>query len=327
MRPSLRRSRITTSRRARTIACRPIRWRSRSRWPTRSTRWPGSSPSTRSRPDRRTRYALRRAALGVIRIVLERRQSLLRDLTCAAVCPNSKATRRYAAKAMGPKAKRGQSWRFGTERLTARLLRRPPEGSAARSGRTRHDLVDAVFALGGQDDLSCWSCAGSRRSANSSTATTARTCSPASSARPISFAIEEKKDKRKFDGAPDASLFKVDEEKALAAAIAQVKLEAGAAVAKEDFASAMSAMAKLRPAVDAFFDKVKVNARRQGGAREPPEASERNPRSHASCRRFLEDSGLRRCRFTNSGVGPAQAGTQTFCRSDIRRACPTNRPN
>ena len=35
--------------------------------------------------------------------------------------------------------------------------------------------------------------------------------------------------------------------------------KAGAAAAKEDFASAMSAMAKLRPAVDAFFDKVKVN--------------------------------------------------------------------
>ena len=38
-----------------------------------------------------------------------------------------------------------------------------------------------------------------------------------------------------------------------------MKAEAGAAVAKEDFAGAMSAMAKLRPAVDAFFDKVKVN--------------------------------------------------------------------
>ena len=62
-----------------------------------------------------------------------------------------------------------------------------------------------------------------------------------------------------FDGAPDASLYKFDEEKALAAAIAQVKAEASAAVAKEDFASAMTAMAKLRPAVDAFFDKVKVN--------------------------------------------------------------------
>ena len=57
----------------------------------------------------------------------------------------------------------------------------------------------------------------------------------------------------------DAALYKLDEEKALAKAIAQVKSEAGAAVAKEDFAAAMSAMAKLRPAVDAFFDKVKVN--------------------------------------------------------------------
>ena len=73
------------------------------------------------------------------------------------------------------------------------------------------------------------------------------------------LAIEEKKDKRTFDGAPDAGLYKLPEEKALATAIDQVKSEAGAAVAKEDFASAMSAMAKLRPAVDAFFDKVKVN--------------------------------------------------------------------
>ena len=73
------------------------------------------------------------------------------------------------------------------------------------------------------------------------------------------LAIEEKKDKRKFDGAPDASLYKLDEEKALASAIAQVQTDATAAVANEDFASAMTAMAKLRPAVDAFFDKVKVN--------------------------------------------------------------------
>jgi glycyl-tRNA synthetase beta chain len=38
-----------------------------------------------------------------------------------------------------------------------------------------------------------------------------------------------------------------------------VKTEASAAVAKEDFAGAMSAKAKLRPAVDAFFEHVKVN--------------------------------------------------------------------
>jgi glycyl-tRNA synthetase beta chain len=71
--------------------------------------------------------------------------------------------------------------------------------------------------------------------------------------------IEEKKDGKAYDGAPDAALYSLDEEKELAKAIDQVKVEAGAAVAREDFAGAMSAMAKLRPAVDAFFDKVKVN--------------------------------------------------------------------
>jgi len=73
------------------------------------------------------------------------------------------------------------------------------------------------------------------------------------------LAIEEKKDKRSFTGAPDAALYKLDEEKALARAIDEVKAEAAAAVAREDFAGAMSVLAKLRPAVDAFFDKVKVN--------------------------------------------------------------------
>jgi glycyl-tRNA synthetase beta chain len=71
--------------------------------------------------------------------------------------------------------------------------------------------------------------------------------------------IEEKKDGKTYDGVPDAGLYSLDEEKTLARSIDQVKAEASAAVAKEDFAAAMSAMAKLRPAVDAFFDKVKVN--------------------------------------------------------------------
>ena len=73
------------------------------------------------------------------------------------------------------------------------------------------------------------------------------------------LAIEEKKDKRRFDGPPDAGLYSLGEERALAKAIDLVKAEAASAIAKEDFAGAMSAMARLRPAVDAFFDKVKVN--------------------------------------------------------------------
>jgi glycyl-tRNA synthetase beta chain len=141
-----------------------------------------------------------------------------------------------------------QLWSFFADRLKAQL----------REQGARHDLVDAVFALEGQDDLLMVVrrvealgkfldtddgknlLAGTKRASNI-------------------LSIEEKKDKRQFTGAPDAKLYKLDEEKKLASAITQVKAEASAAVAKEDFAAAMSAMAKLRPAVDAFFDKVKVN--------------------------------------------------------------------
>jgi glycyl-tRNA synthetase beta chain len=127
-----------------------------------------------------------------------------------------------------------------------------------REQGARYDLVDAVFALEGQDDLLMVVrrvealgkfldtddgknlLAGTKRAANI-------------------LRIEEKKDGKTYDGAPDAALYSLAEEKTLAKAIDQVKAEASAAVAKEDFAGAMSAMAKLRPAVDAFFDKVKVN--------------------------------------------------------------------
>jgi glycyl-tRNA synthetase beta chain len=71
--------------------------------------------------------------------------------------------------------------------------------------------------------------------------------------------IEEKKDGREYTGAPEPGLYKQDEEKALAKAITEVKSEAERAVAAEDFEAAMRAMAKLRPYVDAFFDKVTVN--------------------------------------------------------------------
>jgi glycyl-tRNA synthetase beta chain len=73
------------------------------------------------------------------------------------------------------------------------------------------------------------------------------------------LAIEEKRDKRTFEGEPNPALYSLEEEKALADAIDLAKVESSVAVMNEDFASAMGAIAKLRPAVDAFFDKVKVN--------------------------------------------------------------------
>jgi glycyl-tRNA synthetase beta chain len=71
--------------------------------------------------------------------------------------------------------------------------------------------------------------------------------------------IEEKRDAREYVGLPDPSLYRQSEERALASAIEAAKAEASAAVAREDFEAAMRVMAKLRPHVDTFFDKVTVN--------------------------------------------------------------------
>ena len=173
-------------------------------------------------------YALRRAALGVIRIVLDNKIRLRLD----------------------PLFSKGNDLlAFFADRLKVQL----------REQGARHDLVDGVFALEGQDDLLLIVrrvealgkfldtedgknlLAGFKRAANI-------------------IRIEEKKDSREYTGAPDAKRYQLPEEKALAAAIDAAKAEASAAVAKEDFEAAMRAMAKLRPSVDAFFDKVTVNA-------------------------------------------------------------------
>jgi glycyl-tRNA synthetase beta chain len=209
-------------------------------------------------------YALRRAALGVIRLVVENGIRLnlvtLLDRHNDAVLESMATVLRKAGSTFAI-GKGLVTWNdvkveqrcvdllaFFADRLKVQL----------RDQGARHDLVDAVFSLGGQDDLLLVVrrvealgkfldsddgknlLAGTKRASNI-------------------LSIEEKKDKRTFDGAPDAALYRLDEEKTLAKAIDQVKAEASAAVAKEDFAGAMSAMAKLRPAVDAFFDKVKVN--------------------------------------------------------------------
>ncbi|HLN38805.1 MAG TPA: glycine--tRNA ligase subunit beta [Xanthobacteraceae bacterium] len=137
---------------------------------------------------------------------------------------------------------------FFAERLKVQL----------REQGARHDLVDAVFALEGQDDLLLIVrrvealgkfldtedgknlLAGYKRATNI-------------------IRIEEKKDSREYIGAPDPKLYKQHEEKALAQAIDAAKTEATRAVETEDFEAAMRAMASLRPHVDAFFDKVTVN--------------------------------------------------------------------
>ncbi|MFY9900599.1 MAG: glycine--tRNA ligase subunit beta, partial [Xanthobacteraceae bacterium] len=192
-------------------------------------------------------YALRRAALGIIRLVLENniRLSLI-ETTKSAAAGIVKASTRDAL------ANREQLpadlLAFFADRLKVQL----------REQGARHDLVDAVFALEGQDDLLLIVrrvealgqfldsedgknlLAGYKRATNI-------------------IRIEEKKDTRHYTGAPQSRLYRQPEERALANAIETAETEAARAVKKEDFVAAMRAMAKLRPHVDAFFDKVTVN--------------------------------------------------------------------
>jgi glycyl-tRNA synthetase beta chain len=178
-------------------------------------------------------YALRRAALGVIRIALNNKLRM-RLLAIFAKAHKSVDSSDLLS--------------FFADRLKVQL----------REQGARHDLVDAVFAPDGQDDLALVVrriealakfldtddgknlLAGYKRATNI-------------------LRIEERKDKHEYTGVPDAKLFQQAEEKSLANAIGATKREADAAVTREDFAAAMAAIAKLRPFVDAFFDKVTVN--------------------------------------------------------------------
>jgi glycyl-tRNA synthetase beta chain len=127
-----------------------------------------------------------------------------------------------------------------------------------REQGARHDLVDAVFALGPQDDLFLVIrrvealgkflgtedggnlLAGYRRAANI-------------------IRIEEKKDNKTYKGTPKPKLYKQSEEESLAFEIKRAKLGTVRAIKNEDFEGAIIHLARLRPYVDAFFDKVTVN--------------------------------------------------------------------
>jgi glycyl-tRNA synthetase beta chain len=216
-------------------------------------------------------YALRRAALGVIRLVLENElrfrlistfdsHAVQIDETSRALDDRrgresgglySVAIGHISVDWAGRKVRKNSVdlLSFFADRLKVHL----------REQGARHDLIDAVFALPGQDDLLMIVrrvealgrfldtedgknlLAGYRRAANI-------------------LRIEEKKDSRSYDTAPDIQLLRQPEELSLWEALVREGEAARAAVAEEDFEGAMLALSRLRPPVDAFFDKVTVNA-------------------------------------------------------------------
>ncbi|MGD9882415.1 MAG: glycine--tRNA ligase subunit beta [Reyranella sp.] len=174
-------------------------------------------------------YALRRAALGVIRIVVENRIRL----------------------PLGKFFEADDLMAFFADRLKVQM----------REKGVRHDVVDAVFALGGEDDLVRLLARVEAVQAFLATEAGKNLLTAYGRAANIVRA-EERKDKAlsaRIAGAPDAALMEQNEEKAVLTALSAAERRVAPALVSEDFAGAMAALADLRAPIDTFFDKVTVN--------------------------------------------------------------------
>jgi len=199
-------------------------------------------------------YALRRAALGISSLVLQNSLSLaLVDILSSAVGAHrpSGGTQFRVQRKFGDRLAAEPS--IGVLEFIADRLK-----VALRERGVRHDLIDAVFALGGQDDLVLLVRRVEALQAFLTTEDGKNLLAGTKRAANI-LRIEEKKDGTTYAADVDTSLLTAPEEKSLSAAIDAVLPRIEAAIAAEDFAAAMTALAALRAPVDAFFDKVKVN--------------------------------------------------------------------
>jgi len=216
-------------------------------------------------------YQLRRAALGIIRIVLENdlRLPLIEEIERTTEPVLKTIARVSLAKkqadggdVLHAEARTFTNWNgrqvsptsvellgFFAERLKVHL----------RDKGARHDLIDAIFSLPGQDDLAFIVKRVEALSEFLKTDDGATLLAGVKRAQNI-LTIEEKKDKTSHAGDYDRALLSEPEEQALAAAIDKVKGDTVAALNVENFAGSMRALAELRAPVDAFFDKVTVNA-------------------------------------------------------------------
>mgnify|MGYP003979467905 CR=1 FL=1 len=189
-------------------------------------------------------FALRRAALGVIRLVVENQLRLplgkVFDTASRSLPENVRGNWTSDV---------GQSlMTFFADRLKVHLKERG----------VRHDLIAAVLALTAEDDLvrllarvdALAEFLGSgdggdllvayRRAANI-------------------VRIEEKKDSTEYRDQADSALFRESQEGALSTALDQARASLAKYITAENFGDAMAALAKLRSPVDAFFDAVTVN--------------------------------------------------------------------
>ena len=179
-------------------------------------------------------FALRRAALGVIRLVLENGARL--------------ALSEVLAKGY-PGADIADLMSFIYDRLKVYL----------RDQGIRHDVIDACLAMPGADDLALL--VARARALNDVLATEDGENLVQGFKRASNILSQaEAADGVEYSFGADVKFAEMDEEKALFAALTTAERAIFPAIQAEDFAGAMGAMAQLRGPVDAFFDAVQVNA-------------------------------------------------------------------
>ncbi|WP_417267037.1 glycine--tRNA ligase subunit beta [Celeribacter baekdonensis] len=123
----------------------------------------------------------------------------------------------------------------------------------------RHDVIDACLAMPGNDDITLLVKRARALSETLATEDGKNLIQGFKRANNILSQAEEK-DGVEYSFGPDLKFAESDAEKALFAALDAADAKIKPAMAEEDFATAMSAMAALRPAVDGFFEAVQVNA-------------------------------------------------------------------
>jgi glycyl-tRNA synthetase beta chain len=191
-------------------------------------------------------YALRRAALGIIRLILENELRLpLRKIF-------GQADMLHAETPEGIDWDRDEVINdllaFFADRLKVHL----------REKGVGHDLIDAVFALGGEDDLVRLMARVESLQAFLDTEDGEHLLTAYKRAANI-VRIEEKRDGVSYDGAADTKRFKQPEERDLHDWLGRVKAQSDEVLKEERFDDAMKILAGLRKPVDVFFDEVTVN--------------------------------------------------------------------
>ena len=173
-------------------------------------------------------FALRRAAIGFLSLLLQN------DLRCSL---------KDMLLATGAATSFDSLEEFLVDRLKVQQ----------REAGVRHDLIDAVFSLGGEDDLVRLLARVNALQAYITTAEGANLLAAYKRAANILKAADG------VDAAAPAPAELVSEELALLTALDTAAPNAAAAVDAEDFEGAMAALASLRAPIDAFFEGVMVN--------------------------------------------------------------------